>query len=80
VRRNVCGTGQVRPHASPDQLITLTRPLTGSYDVIPSADLLAVMGGEEGLEADAHSSPRAITRRPGVVERPPCPECASSRV
>jgi porphyrinogen peroxidase len=35
----------------PDQLITVTRPLTGGYYVIPSADRLAVMGGEERAES-----------------------------
>jgi putative iron-dependent peroxidase len=34
----------------PDQLITVTRPLTGSYYVIPSADRLAAMSGEERAE------------------------------
>jgi putative iron-dependent peroxidase len=34
----------------PDQLITVTRPETGSYYIIPSADRLAAMGGEEEAE------------------------------
>ena len=34
----------------PDQLITVTRPLTGSYYVIPSADRLAAMGDEDPAE------------------------------
>jgi putative iron-dependent peroxidase len=31
----------------PDRLITVTRPLTGSYYVVPSADGLAAMGGKD---------------------------------
>jgi putative iron-dependent peroxidase len=34
----------------PDQLITVTRPLTGSYYVIPSADQLGAIGGEDRAE------------------------------
>ena len=36
----------------PDQLITVTCPLTGSYYVIPSADRLAALEGEHRANTD----------------------------
>jgi deferrochelatase/peroxidase EfeB len=35
----------------PDKLLAVTRPLTGSYYVTPSADRLAAFDGEVGADA-----------------------------
>ena len=35
----------------PDKLLAVTRPLTGSYYVTPSADRLAALDGEVGADA-----------------------------